>query len=271
MGFQGIPGHEFVGEVIESPDRTWIGKRVVGEINAACGRCWDCQCGRQNHCPHRSVLGILNRNGSFAERLSLPLKNLHLVPDKLSDEAAVFTEPLAAAFRILEQCRIKKRDRVILLGDGKLGLLIAQVLKTRCRLLVLTKHQERKTLLEKWGIESYPTSKRKALSQSGNIGIDATGKPRGFAFAQQLVQPLGTIILKTTCAGRARYPLTPIVINECTVIGSRCGPFRPALQALKDGEIDLSSFISEIYPLKKGRAAFKRAGQKGTLKVLLKP
>jgi threonine dehydrogenase-like Zn-dependent dehydrogenase len=271
MGFQGVLGHEFVGVVETAPDRTWIGKRVVGEINAACGSCCFCVRGMRNHCSQRTVLGILGRDGSFTEQLSLPIQNLHPVPENLTDEEAVFTEPLAAAFRITEQLAIRPEDRVTLLGDGKLGLLIAQVLKNRCRLVVIGRHAERKNLLDQWGIQSLSTDQTAPLRHLSDIVIDATGSPKGFDLAQQLVRPQGTIVLKTTCAGRPKVDLAKVVIDEVTLVGSRCGPFAPALEALAQKKVDIRPLITEVFPLKKGKKAFRKAAERGVLKVLLRP
>jgi len=271
MGFCGIPGHEFVGEIVSDANPERVGKRVVGEINAACGRCASCCSQNNRHCPHRTVLGILKRPGCFAEYLSLPPENLHLVPDGLPDEEAVFTEPLAAAFRILEQCDISKKDQVVLLGDGKLGLLIAQVLKDRCALTLVGKHEGRQALYKAWGIAFSALSQAEAKGFAADIVIDSSGSPEGFQMAQAWVKPLGKIILKSTCAGDAALNLAPIVIHETTVIGSRCGPFEPALEALAEGRVDVRSLISERYPLEKGKTAFQTAGRSGVLKVLLFP
>ena len=271
MDFHGVLGHEFVGVVESAPDSAWIGKRVVGEINAACGECCFCVRGMRNHCTQRTVLGILGRDGSFAECLSLPIQNLHPVPENLTDEEAVFTEPLAAAFRITEQISIGLEARVALLGDGKLGLLIAQVLKDRCRLTVVGRHAERKALLERWGVQSLSSDQIAPLHHLSDIVIDATGSPKGFDLAQQLVRPQGTIVLKTTCAGRPKVDLARVVIDEVTVVGSRCGPFAPALAALAWKKIDIDPLISEIFPLKRGQEAFRKAAGRGVLKVLLRP
>lgn len=271
MGFEGILGHEFVGVVEAAPDSNWIGRRVVGEINAACGECCFCVRNMRNHCAQRTVLGILGRDGSFAEQLSLPIQNLHLVPENLTDEEAVFTEPLAAAFRIIEQLSIRPEDRVTLLGDGKLGLLIAQVLKERCRLTVIGRHTERKALLDRWDVPSISLDQTTPLRHLSDIVIDATGSPKGFDLAQQLVRPQGTIVLKTTCAGRPKVDLAKVVIDEVTVIGSRCGPFAPALEALTQKKVDVYPLITEVFPLKKGKQAFRKAAERGVLKVLLRP
>jgi threonine dehydrogenase-like Zn-dependent dehydrogenase len=271
MGFSGIPGHEFVGVVEQSDDSDWIGKRVVGEINAACGDCCFCIRGMKNHCARRTVLGILGRDGSFAESLSLPIQNLHPLPNEISDEEAVFVEPLAAAFRILEQLPLRSDERVTLLGDGKLGLLIAQALKGTCRLVVVGSHPERRSLLEKWGIDFLSVREAEPLRALSDIVIDATGSPKGFDFAQERVRPGGTIVVKTTCAGKPKIDLARVVINEITVIGSRCGPFPPAIKALRERKVDTHSLISEVYPLRKGKEALRRAAEKGALKILLRP
>ena len=270
MGFSGVLGHEFVGTVESAPEPKWIGKRVVGEINVSCGRCSLCRMGLKTHCPRRTVLGILNRDGSFAEYLSLPLDNLHPVPDAVADEEAVFTEPLAAAFQILTQVKVRPDDRVIVMGDGKLGLLIAQVLsRTGCRLKVVGKHREKLKRLSRWGIEG--TTARSLAGERGiaDLVVEASGSPGGFESAQKWLRPRGTLVLKSTCAAKSDVHLAPLVINELTVIGSRCGPFSPALKALKNGNVEVRSLISEIFPLKKGVRALRYAGERGVLKVLL--
>ncbi|HLG73191.1 MAG TPA: alcohol dehydrogenase catalytic domain-containing protein [Chloroflexota bacterium] len=257
MGFAGVPGHEFVGEV--------DGQRVAGEINAACGHCSWCERGLGRHCPNRTVLGILGRDGTFAEYLTLPRENLHPLPDSLDDEVAVFVEPTAAAFEILEQVPLSGEERVALLGDGKLALLIAQVLRRRCRLSVFGKHQEKLRLLRDvdWSVEP--------PAGQFDVVVEATGSERGFQQALELVRPRGTLVLKSTVAAGAQLNLAPIVINEVTVVGSRCGLFEPAIAALASGEVDPRPLISAVYPLEEGLAAFDRAQQPGVLKVLLKP
>ncbi|MBI4715959.1 MAG: alcohol dehydrogenase catalytic domain-containing protein [Nitrospirae bacterium] len=270
MAYRGIPGHEFVGIVEESPDRQWIGRRVVGEINAACGRCPTCLAGRRTHCPHRTVLGIEGRDGAFADYLSLPVANLHAVPENVPDEEAVFAEPLAAAFRIPEQVAIGPESQVYVLGDGRLGLLVAQVLHaTGCRLTLIGKHREKLALADQWGIQtalltSVPTS-------PADVVVDCTGSPAGLQQAMTLTRPLGTLVLKTTCADPFAFNPSPLVIHEITVVGSRCGPFAPALEALRTGAVQVTPMIHEVYPLAEGVRAFETDGTAGVFKVLLKP
>jgi threonine dehydrogenase-like Zn-dependent dehydrogenase len=270
MGFRGILGHEFVGIVEAASTPQWIGKRVVGEINCPCGRCRYCGRSMYTHCVHRTVLGILDRNGAFAEYLTLPERNLHPVPDHLPDEAAVFTEPLAAAFRILEQIAPAPEDRILVLGDGKLGLLITQVLaRAHKNVLCAGKHPQKLHLLRARGLAT--ASVHDPIEPGVDIVIDATGAPTGLAHALQLVRPEGTIVLKTTVADPCALPLSPVVIHEVRIIGSRCGPFRPALDALASGEIDPTPMISATYPLDDALAAFEHARQPDVLKVLIRP
>lgn len=270
MAFHGVLGHEFVGLIEESPNPQWRGKRVVGEINCPCGNCRYCDRNMPNHCAHRTVLGILGRNGAFAEYLALPEKNLHLVPDHVPDEAAVFTEPLAAAFRIPEQLTISPQDRLIVLGDGKLGLLIAQVL-ARCstNLLCIGKHPHKLRLLQDRGIAT--STWGSSIEPGADLVVDATGSAEGFATARTLVRPQGTIVLKTTVAAPCTLPLSPIVIDEVRVVGSRCGPFRPALDALASGIIDPRPMISATYSTDEALQAMDHARQKNALKILLRP
>jgi threonine dehydrogenase-like Zn-dependent dehydrogenase len=270
MGFTGVLGHEFVGVVESAPKKELVGRRVVGEINCACGACEVCRRGLGRHCPTRTVLGILGRDGAFAERLTLPVENLHVVPDELADDEAVFTEPTAAAFEIIEQLPyLGPTYSVAVLGDGKLGLLAAQVLATTgCRLLAVGKHPEKLGILQARKIST------RLLDECGDsqadVVVDCTGSPSGFELANKLVRPRGTIVLKSTVAGAAPLNLAPLVINEITVIGSRCGPFPPALQALRARRVDVRPLISAAYPIKEGVAAMHCAAQKGALKVLLR-
>jgi threonine dehydrogenase-like Zn-dependent dehydrogenase len=269
MGFSGVPGHEFVGVVESAPDPAWVGRRVVGEINAACGACPTCAAGRPRHCPNRTVLGILGRDGAFAERLTLPLENLHAVPDAVSDAAAVFVEPLAAAFRIPEQVPMGPDTRVHVLGDGRLGLLVAQVLaRTGCRLTLAGRHPDKLALARGWGI---PTAAADAALEPADVVVDATGSPAGLARAIALTRPCGTVVLKTTCAESPPFNPAPIVIHELTVVGSRCGPFAPALAALAAGTVDVAPLVAATFPLEEGEEALARAAAPGTLKVLLAP
>lgn len=268
MGFRGVPGHEFVGEVHEGPARL-IGKRVVGEINFACGACELCQRGLGRHCPTRSVMGILNADGCFAEYLAVPATNLQLVPDTVEDEAAVFSEPLAAAFEILEQVHIAPTADIVVFGDGKLGLLCAQVLHlTGARVSVIGKHDEKLQLLRKMGIETTLLSDWR--SGQADIVVEATGAAAGLALAMTTVRPRGVLVLKSTVAQQHTVSLAPLVINEVTVVGSRCGRFPPALQALAQKSIAVAPLISKVVPLTEGATAIRQAARPGELKVLLR-
>lgn len=268
MGFAGIPGHEFVGEVEAGPIE-WLGRRVVGEINAACGRCPTCERGLPRHCPSRTVLGIQGRDGAFAEFLALPVGNLHPVPDEVPDETALFVEPLAAAFRIREQVQPQPEDTVYVMGDGRLGLLIAQVLAaTGCRLTLVGRHPAKLALAKGWGIETADTS---ADLPQADFVVDATGAPDGLERAIARTRACGTVVLKTTCAEAPPFNPAPIVIHEVTVVGSRCGPFPPALAALEAGTVRVAPLVAATYPLAEGVAAFAHAARPGVLKVLLAP
>jgi threonine dehydrogenase-like Zn-dependent dehydrogenase len=277
MGFQGTLGHEFVGEVAalapspDAPSPVSVGQRVVGEINAACGACAACRAGLERHCPTRTVLGILGRDGAFAEYLMLPLANLHPVPDGVPDEAAVFVEPLAAALEILEQVPIRPTHRVLLLGDGKLGQLVARVLASAgCDLVVVGHHAEKRALLAAAGIPTLA----EAPAERFDVVVDCTGRAAGFAEAMRLVRPRGTLVLKSTVAVRPGEPslnLAPLVVDEITVVGSRCGPFAPALHALAEGRVNVAPLVSAAYPLADGVAAFAHASRPDTLKVLVRP
>jgi len=241
---------------------------VVGEINAACGVCPTCRRGLPRHCPERTVLGILGRGGAFADFLTLPQENLHAIPDGVTDEQAVFVEPLAAAFRILEQVEITSGMAVTVLGDGRLGLLIAQVLAgTGGDVRLVGRHREKLALAEGWGI----AVTLGAEPPKADVVVDCTGSPDGFATAISLTRPCGAVVLKTTCAEAPAFNPAPLVIDEITVIGSRCGPFEPAVQALAEGRIDVAPMIDRVFPLRDGEAALARAGERGSLKVLLTP
>jgi threonine dehydrogenase-like Zn-dependent dehydrogenase len=269
MGFRGVLGHEFVGMVeacADSPEL--VGRRVVGDINAACGDCPTCRAGRPTHCPHRTTLGIEGRDGAFAEFLILPVVNLDLVPDQVSDRVAVFTEPLAAACEITEQVHLRPTDRVVVLGDGKLGLLVAQVLGlTGCDLLVVGRHAEKLEILRRLGV---PTALADEVGDvQADVVVDCTGHPDGFLAAREMIRPRGTLVLKSTFHGVNQVDLTSLVVDEVRLIGSRCGPFAPALRLLARDLIDVESLIDAVYPLDEGLAAFARASTKGALKVLL--
>jgi len=265
--YQGVLGHEFVGVVERGPDRL-LNRRVVGEINAACGRCRFCNSGQPTHCENRTVLGIVNRNGAFAEYLTLPAANLHAIPESVPTDAATFTEPLAAALEIQEQVRISEGDRVLVIGDGKLGQLVAQTLAlTGCDLLAIGRHREKLANLEARGIAVGFAD----LATPGqfDLAVECTGNPEGFAIARRSLRPRGTLVLKSTYAGDLTFDASSLVVDEITLIGSRCGPFAPALDLLARDRVDVQSLIQAHYPLEDGLAAFDRAQTKGTLKVLL--
>ena len=266
--YTGILGHEFVGEVVSAPDAAWVGQRVVGEINAVCGTCEACLNGRSTHCENRTVLGIADRNGVFAEYTSLPLKNLYRVPDSVPDEQAVFVEPLAAALEIQEQIKLQKTDRVLLIGAGRLGQLIAQTLTlTGCDLHVVARSLPAQQLLKARGIKIIADGD--VQSQKWDVVIEATGSTDGFTLARRAVRPRGTMVLKSTYAGDMSVNISSIVVDEITVLGSRCGPFEPALRLLETGEVDPSVLISDRYKLNDALKAFEKAAQPGVLKVLL--
>ena len=267
--FTGVLGHEFVGEVVQAPEYpAWEGRRVVGEINVTCGICQACREGRSTHCDQRSVLGILNRPGVFAEYTTLPLVNLHRVPEAITDEAAVFTEPLAAALEILEQVSIRPSDRVLVIGAGRLGQLIAQVLAlTGSSLQLVVRHPHQKEILAQRGIHTI--SENEIQEKKYDLVVDATGSPGGFALACKSVRPRGVVVLKSTFKGSFSINLSPLVVDEVSLIGSRCGPFAPALRLMEEGRVDPRPIIVERYPLKEGLLGFQKAAQPGVLKILL--
>ena len=268
--FTGVPGHECVGEVVEADDAAWIGERVAGEINAVCNQCEQCRNGRPTHCENRTVLGILNRDGTFAEFTQLPIANLHKVPASVSDEVAVFTEPLAAALEIQEQINIKPKDRVLLVGAGRLGQLIAQTLAlTGCDLRVVARHARQKELLAARGIRII--AEEDIQRWRSDIVVEATGSPSGFDLARQAIRPRGTLVLKSTYKGEMSVNFSSIVVDEVNIIGSRCGPFEPALKLMESKQVDPTVLIDDEFSLKDGLKAFNRAGQPGVLKVLIQP
>ena len=268
MGFRGVLGHEFVG-VAEAG--AYIGRRVVGEINCSCWQCATCLAGRPTHCPNRTTLGIDRHDGAFADFIAVPERNLHVVPDSVPTDAAVFTEPLAAAFQIPAQLPVNRTDRVVVLGDGRLGNLCAQVLAgISDRVIVIGKHPEKLALLQALGIETALLGDLQAGDGGGaDLVVDCTGSETGLPTALRLVRPRGTIVLKTTVAGTQTLAWAPFVIDEVTLIGSRCGPFDRALEALERGEVSVKPLISERYDLSKGVEALDRARAKAVLKVLL--
>ena len=269
-GFRGIPGHEFVGRVVEADDENWLGKRVVGEINVACGRCEWCGRGLGRHCPQRTVMGIVNRNGVFAEFVALPLRNLHEVPDEVPDQAAVFVEPLAAAAEILEQMRIERGTRLAVVGDGKLGLLVAQVMKdAQAAVTVIGMHDWKLALARSWGLRGLLRGDQELAPSSFPIVVDATGSSQGIHEALRLVQPRGTVVMKSTFHGPADFDATKLVVDEITLLGSRCGTFPTALQLLRQGRVAVQPMISKIFPLQDGLGAVAYARRSPCLKVLL--
>lgn len=272
-GFHGTIGHEFVGIVEASPDPSQIGWRVVGEINAGCGRCDLCRIGDARHCPQRTVLGIVGRDGAFAEYLTLPTVNLLRVPDAVSDAQAVFTEPLAAACEILEQVAIAATQRVAVIGDGKLGLLIARVLATTgCDLVLIGKHAKKLALAAKAGIKTIELAQLQVNpNRRFDFVVEASGATAGLQLALSLVKPRGAIILKSTFHGAVQLDTSRIVVDEISIIGSRCGRFEKALDLLATGQVDVESLIAAEYPLSEGIVAMQQAEKAGRLKVILHP
>lgn len=268
MNYRGVPGHEFVGTVVETGEPGLRGRRVVGEINAGCGRCVDCAAGRERHCAKRTVLGILGRDGAFADFLRLPDRNLIPVPDSVSDEVAVFTEPLAAAYEILEQVHLPHNDAIVVLGDGRLGALVALMLKSAgYDPVVAGRHGEKLARLGGLGLKCVEES---SLDNKFDVVIECTAHGSGLNRALELVNPRGKIIMKSTAADAAPINLAPVVVNEITVVGSRCGRFRPALDALASGRIDPRPLISSTCELADGQSAFEAASRPTNFKILLR-
>lgn len=271
-GFNGTIGHEFVGVVEKSDDRKLVGRRVVGEINAGCGHCDLCRAGDSRHCPSRTVLGIVGRDGAHAEFLQLPTVNLIPVPKNIPDEQAVFTEPLAAACGILERAAIAKSDRVAVIGDGKLGLLCAQVVAlTGAETLLVGKHAEKLRIVEQRGIETSKPNEASKRQREFDVVVEASGAAGGFKLALDLLRPKGKLVLKSTFHGSTEIDAARIVVDEISIVGSRCGRFQPALDLLQKNAIDVNSLISEEHPLSNGLKAMTRAKTRGILKVLLRP
>jgi len=284
--FRGVPGHEFVGEVADvhgstAEKRKWMGRRVCGEINVSCSAygyrpvCDFCKRRLKTHCVRRTVLGIVDHDGAFAEYLALPLENLHVVPDSVSDEEAVFVEPLAAACEILEQVRIRNFRDAAVLGDGKLAQLIARVLRTELpRVVMHGKHDEKLSLAQRAKIDTKKVrgeaSDLRRIRERYRLVIEATGSPSGLALAQQITEPRGTLVLKSTFHGAAPVVTWPIVVNELNVIGSRCGPFAKALGLLRSGKVEPTSLITKTFPLTEAQKAITFAEKPGVMKVLLK-
>ena len=272
-GFKGTIGHEFVG--VMDGDGPLSGQRVVGEINAGCGICKLCQSGDPRHCAKRTVLGILGRDGAHAEFLRLPAQNLFKVPPGVPDEHAVFTEPLAAACGILEHVDVASGDRVAVVGDGKLGLLCAQVLAlTGAHVVLIGKHPEKLRIAERRGIETESVKSGAKRKREFDLVVEASGSPSAFTVALELLRAQGTLVLKSTFVETVDWNQinqARLVVDEISIVGSRCGRFEPALDLLKRGAIDIDSLISEEYPLSQGVNAMDRAGKKGVMKVFLRP
>ncbi len=270
MGFEGTLGHEFVGVVEACDDASWIGRRVCGDINFACRTCAVCLAGDFHHCPSRTVLGIVAAPGAFAEYVAVPCANLHPVADRVEDSQAVFVEPLAAAFEILEQVDVQKSTRTLVLGDGKLGLLCAMALATETsELTVLGRHRRKLNLV---------SSVAHTVVEGDDLGdarfdlvVEATGSASGLDVALERVRPRGTVVLKSTFAKRPAFDTNRLVIDEITLMGSRCGPFDRALRSLEEARIDPRPLIDDSFPLSEGPAAVARASERGTLKILLRP
>lgn len=270
-GFTGVLGHEFVGIVQDAPDPAWIGQRVVGEINCPCGQCPTCRRGDTTHCPTRTTLGIHGRDGVLADLCTLPLANLHRVPDGIRDEQAVFVEPLAAALEITDRVHVRPTERVVVIGDGKLGLLVAQVLRlTGCDLTVIGRHDEKLAILKKLKVQTL-AEVAVPSDLDADVVVDCTGHPDGLALARRLVRPRGRLVLKSTFHGDNQINLSALVVDEVSLIGSRCGPFAPALRLLAHGLVEVEPLIDSVYALDDGLAAMARAASKGVLKVLVRP
>ena len=285
--FRGTPGHEFVGEVVEvagvsaKTKKRWVGKRVAGEINVACSAygirhvCDFCKRGLKTHCARRTVLGIVAHDGAFAEYLTLPLENLHLVPSNVSDEKAVFVEPLAAACQILDQVDIRKFRSAAVLGDGKLAQLIALVLRAAgSRVVLHGKHASKLALARRAGVGTKKVRgdarDLKRVKENYRLVVEATGSPTGLALAQRMTEPRGTLLLKSTFHGAALVETWPIVVKEITIIGSRCGPFAKAIALLHTGKVDPTPLISRTFALKDASRAIAHAQKRGVMKVLLR-
>jgi threonine dehydrogenase-like Zn-dependent dehydrogenase len=272
-GFSGTIGHEFVGVVERAGDAPHLlGKRVVGEINAGCGKCELCLKGDPRHCPNRTVLGIVGRDGAHAEFLNLPSRNLLEVPDSVSDEKAVFAEPLAAAFGITEQLQPRAEDKIAVIGDGKLGNLCAQALAiVSHNVTLIGKHKEKLAVVGKRGIETLLLPEAEKIRRGFDIVVEASGSESGFGLALDLLKPRGKLVLKSTFSGEPKWAAWRVVVDEITIIGSRCGRFAPALDILKNDLVDVESLISEEFSLAAGIKAMDRAAEKGVMKVILKP
>ena len=267
--FCGVPGHEFVGEVETGPEHL-RGRRVVGEINIVCGKCEACARGHKTHCTDRAALGIKGHDGAFAEYLSLPAENLHVIPDTVSTDAATFVEPLAAALQIQEQISIGSDHRVCVVGAGKLGTLIIYTLAlTGAAVTVVGRRPSTLGRFERIGVETRTPDQIEPASF--DISVECTGNADGFGLAQSALRPRGTMVMKSTYTGELTFDASSLVVDEITLIGSRCGPFSPSIELLASGRVDVSSLIEERYPLSRGLDAFEHAKKRGALKVLIEP
>lgn len=270
--FRGIPGHEFVGRVAECAHASWLGKRVVGEINVSCGECEFCLWGLGRHCPRRQVMGIVERAGAFAEFVTLPVVNLHEVPPEISDEEAVFVEPVAAAAEILEQMPLSHARRIAVLGDGRLGLLVAQVLRQAGgQVTVIGKHAWKLARAKTWKIKIMETGSDKISGASFSLVVEATGSPSGLAEALRLVEPRGTVVMKSTFRETATFDTAKLVVDEITLLGSRCGNFKKAIDLLRHKKVKVSSMISKTFALEDGLAAFDYLNDPACFKALIAP
>ena len=274
MNFRGVLGHEFVGEVAGPKTHPLLGRRVVGEINCGCGSCAWCACGMERHCPGRSVLGILDRPGVFAEYTCLPSRNLHPIPDAVEDEEAVFCEPLAACFEVMEQFPEIVDHEVLVIGDGRLGLLQTQVLcAAGAKVGLLGRHPKKMALLAPLGIPTW-SEPAHALCSEGErwpVVVEATGAANGLSLAVSKTKPRGVLVLKSTVATKSSVDLSAVVVDEITILGSRCGPFAPAIRALETGALHTSSMIHDRFALRDAPEAFEKARERGIIKVLLRP
>jgi alcohol dehydrogenase len=271
-GFRGIPGHEFVGQVVECNDAGWIGKRVVGEINVTCRDCKWCRRGLRRHCQRRTVMGIIDRPGAFAEFVALPAANLHQVPKEVPDKVAVFTEPLAAACEILEQMPIPSGTRVAVLGDGRLGLLVAQALRhAQAEVTVIGRHDDKLGLASGWGMRVAHAGKQSIPAKSFTVVVEATGSPQGLEQALQIVEPRGSVVMKSTFHEPARFDTAKLVVDEVTLLGSRCGDFPTAVDLLRNNHVKVHELVSGTFPLEAGLEAFQYLDRTSCLKVLLAP
>ena len=270
MNFEGILGHEFVGRVVEAPEKEWIGNRVVGEINISCGQCEICLGGDPKHCPSRKVLGIHQKDGVFAEFVTLPLGNLHVLPSNVSDVEAVFVEPLAAAIAIFDQICPDQNNDVLILGDGKLGLLAAQVMQTRSPNVYCVGHHPRKlALIEKIGIQTAHDACQ--WDRKFDFVVEATGNPKGIEEALSFIKPKGKIVAKSTFYGLVKIDISALVVNEIQLVGSRCGSFAKALEFLEKESLELEGMVDADFPLTDAQSAFDRAKMPEVIKVLLTP